>query len=89
MKRLLYIITFKWLFVALVWFYKKCISPILPKSCRYSPTCSSYMIEALEKWGVVKGIVLGTWRILRCNPFSVGGVDKVPDNPKGKMKWLY
>ncbi|MCL2847676.1 MAG: membrane protein insertion efficiency factor YidD [Firmicutes bacterium] len=89
MKAFLYIITLKWLFVSLIWFYKKAISPILPKSCIYSPTCSTYMLEALDEWGVIKGLALGTVRILRCNPLAKGGVDKVPDNPKGKAKWLY
>jgi len=47
------------------------------------------MLEALDEWGVIKGLALGTVRILRCNPLAKGGVDKVPDNPKGKAKWLY
>lgn len=58
--------------------YKKIISPILPNSCRYVPTCSQYTIEAIEKHGIF-GIPLGVWRILRCNPFAKGGFDPVPD----------
>jgi len=57
--------------------YKKIISPCLMKSCRYVPTCSEYAVEALEKFGLVRGAMLSTWRILRCNPFSRGGYDPV------------
>ncbi len=48
-------------------------------SCKYYPTCSNYAIEAIDKHGVIVGILLGIWRILRCNPFSRGGYDPVPD----------
>ncbi len=58
--------------------YKKCISPLLGDNCRYYPSCSSYMIEAIEIHGVIKGLFLGIYRILRCNPFSKGGHDPVP-----------
>ena len=61
--------------------YKKFISPLLGPHCRYVPTCSIYMIEAIETHGAVKGLILGTWRIIRCNPWSRGGYDPVP--PKG------
>lgn len=61
--------------------YKKYISPLLGNHCRYRPTCSIYMIQAIEIHGAVKGLILGTWRILRCNPWSKGGYDPVP--PKG------
>ena len=60
-------------------FYKKFISPCFPARCRYYPTCSSYAVEAIKKHGAVKGVILGAWRILRCNPFARGGVDHVPD----------
>jgi putative membrane protein insertion efficiency factor len=83
------IVTFKWLFVGLVWFYKKCISPLLPRSCIYYPTCSTYMLQAINRFGVFKGIALGARRILRCRPGCEGGFDPVPDNPKGDMKWLF
>ncbi|WP_029520424.1 membrane protein insertion efficiency factor YidD [Persephonella sp. IF05-L8] len=56
--------------------YQKFISPIYPPSCRYYPTCSQYSIEAVEKYGVAKGLLKAIWRILRCNPFSKGGIDK-------------
>ncbi|WP_081638834.1 MULTISPECIES: membrane protein insertion efficiency factor YidD [unclassified Desulfurobacterium] len=55
--------------------YKRFISPVLPKSCRYYPTCSDYAILAIEKYGIFKGVLKALWRILRCNPFSSGGVD--------------
>lgn len=58
--------------------YKKFISPILPPSCRYYPTCSEYMFQAVEKYGSFKGVFMGIKRILRCNPFSKGGYDPVP-----------
>lgn len=57
-------------------FYQRFISPAFPSSCRYYPTCSHYSIEAIEKYGVLKGTAKAIWRILRCNPFSKGGIDK-------------
>jgi putative membrane protein insertion efficiency factor len=57
--------------------YKKFISPILPPSCRFYPTCSEYSIQALEKYGIFKGGVKAVWRILRCNPFNNGGYDPI------------
>ncbi len=59
-------------------FYKIFISPLFLTSCRYHPTCSQYAVEAIEKHGIFKGSLLATWRILRCNPFSRGGIDNVP-----------
>jgi len=56
-------------------FWQKFVSPLYPASCRFYPTCSQYAILAVEKHGVVKGILKTLWRILRCNPFSKGGVD--------------
>lgn len=61
-------------------FYQKNISPATPPSCRYYPTCSSYALEAVDKHGALKGGVMSTARIIRCNPFVEGGVDKVPDH---------
>ncbi|KAJ0089306.1 hypothetical protein Patl1_31851 [Pistacia atlantica] len=52
-------------------FYKREISPILPKSCRYVPTCSEYSMQAYKKYGVVKGTVLTAWRLCRCNPLGI------------------
>lgn len=58
--------------------YQRALSPFLPRSCRFEPTCSRYFIEALEKRGVLMGTLLGTWRILRCNPWGGSGFDPVP-----------
>lgn len=60
--------------------YKRFISPLLPPSCRYYPTCSAYMLDALAKHGAFKGLIMGLARILRCNPFVPGGYDPVPDH---------
>jgi len=60
-------------------FYRKFISPLFPPRCKYYPTCSSYALEAYQKHGVIKGTILSVWRVLRCNPWSLGGVDKVPE----------
>ncbi|MGT2895731.1 membrane protein insertion efficiency factor YidD [Streptococcus entericus] len=69
----------KQLLIAPVKLYQAVLSPLLPPSCRYQPTCSSYMIEAIEKHGA-KGVLMGTARICRCHPFSAGGEDPVPDH---------
>ena len=58
--------------------YKRYLSPWLPSSCRFDPTCSVYMYQAIEKKGVVMGLILGLRRLLRCHPFSRGGFDPVP-----------
>jgi len=62
-------------------FYKRAISPQLPPACRYTPTCSEYAIEAVERRGVVIGGFLAFKRVLSCNPFSRGGYDPVPEAP--------
>lgn len=67
-------------FVFLVRVYKTMISPFLPSACRYEPTCSTYMIEALQKHGLFYGLFLGTKRILSCNPWGGKGYDPVPNN---------
>lgn len=63
--------------INLIKFYRKNISPMSPPKCKYIPTCSQYAIEAIEKYGTVKGCMLAFWRIIRCNPFSKGGFDPV------------
>ncbi|SMO81004.1 membrane protein insertion efficiency factor YidD [Gracilimonas mengyeensis] len=69
---------FSKLIVGLVRFYQLAISPWLGKSCRYSPTCSQYMIEAVNEWGPLKGFWLGIKRIGRCHPWGGDGYDPVP-----------
>lgn len=73
---------FKKLFTAPIRFYQKHISPGLGSNCRFYPTCSQYAIEAIEEWGVIIGIFLGLWRLLRCQPFCRGGYDPVPKRKK-------
>ena len=63
---------------ALIKGYRKYISPMKSTKCPYFPTCSEYGLQAVEKYGVIKGGLLAFWRILRCNPFSKGGYDPVP-----------
>ena len=65
-------------FCSLIRFYQLCISPMFPSACRYTPTCSQYALEAIQKYGAVKGSWMGFKRILRCNPFFEGGYDPVP-----------
>jgi putative membrane protein insertion efficiency factor len=68
----------KGLILSALRFYKAQISPQLPPACRYTPTCSEYAIEAVERRGVVVGVFLAAKRVLSCNPFSRGGYDPVP-----------
>lgn len=71
--------------IALVRFYQRAISPYKGGSCcKYIPTCSNYAIEAFERFGAVKGFFLAAYRILRCNPFSRGGYDPVPEKKEKK-----
>jgi uncharacterized protein len=78
----------KWLFISLVRFYQVAISPYLPAACRYSPTCSQYMIEAIQIHGTLKGTWLGLKRIGRCHPWGGHGHDPVPAK-KEKTKSLH
>ena len=57
--------------------YKRFVSPLLPSACRFHPTCSEYMIEAVSKYGAARGVWMGTRRLLRCHPFHQGGFDPV------------
>jgi uncharacterized protein len=59
--------------------YQRAISPALPSRCKYYPTCSEYAVQAVRSYGVFRGVVLAAWRLLRCNPWSHGGVDFVED----------
>ena len=64
--------------------YRRYLSPLKPvPSCRFHPTCSEYALGAVETHGVLKGMALATWRVLRCNPFNPGGHDPVPPRSKG------
>jgi uncharacterized protein len=64
--------------LGLIKLYQSTISKVLPSSCRYTPTCSEYTSEAINRYGVFKGIVMGTKRIARCHPWHEGGYDPVP-----------
>lgn len=57
--------------------YRRFVSPMLPATCRYWPTCSQYTLQSIQKYGVLKGGLMGAWRIVRCNPWSKGGIDPV------------
>ena len=72
----------KYVFIALIRFYRRFISPLFPPRCRFTPTCSQYALEAFTKYGFFKGFYLTAWRILRCNPFCKGGYDPVPEKKK-------
>ena len=64
--------------LATIRLYQRRISPALPRRCRYEPSCSSYTVESIDRFGVLRGSLLAAWRLLRCNPFSHGGFDPVP-----------
>lgn len=74
--------------LALIKFYRSAVSPHTAPHCKYVPTCSEYGLEAIERFGALKGLGLTVWRILRCNPFSRGGYDPVPEKKPntGKRK---
>lgn len=74
----------KYLFMGLIRIYQKTISPLLGEVCRYYPSCSHYGYEAMSVHGAFKGTILTAWRVLRCNPWSSGGVDEVP--PRGRWR---
>jgi len=63
--------------ITLIKFYQRAISPSLPHTCRFYPTCSNYSIEAIKKYGILKGGLMSVWRVLRCNPLNPGGYDPV------------
>ncbi len=68
----------KYLALVPIWFYQRLVSPLLPSSCRYQPTCSVYAVEAIERFGLIHGGGMAIVRILRCHPFHPGGFDPVP-----------
>ncbi len=63
--------------IAPIVLYQRVISPALPRRCKYEPTCSQYAVQAIRRFGILRGLVLAAWRLLRCNPFSHGGFDPV------------
>ena len=70
-------VSLRGLAVAAIKLYQRAISPGLPNSCRFYPSCSQYTVQAIEKHGALRGVSMGAWRIMRCNPFSKGGFDPV------------
>lgn len=71
-------IELKTIFLLIIRFYQKVVSPLKPPTCRFSPTCSHYAFQAISKYGAVKGGYLALVRILKCHPFHPGGFDQVP-----------
>jgi len=76
----------KRIFIGMIRFYQRRISPLTSPCCRFYPTCSQYGIEAISRFGAIKGGFMTLRRILRCNPFVPGGVDPVPDLPNKVLK---
>ncbi|WP_226579041.1 membrane protein insertion efficiency factor YidD [Halobacillus litoralis] len=74
----------KHIMIAIIHFYRKGISPFFPPSCRFQPTCSTYGLEAFERFGFFKGCFLTVKRILKCHPFHPGGFDPVPMKQKSQ-----
>ena len=72
--------------MGIIRFYQKFISPLFPPKCKYYPTCSAYAMEAVKRFGAVRGSALAVWRILRCNPWSMGGIDPVPEKFTFRVK---
>jgi len=68
-----------WLLLAPIRAYQRWISPAMAPRCRYYPTCSAYAVDAIRELGPIRGLILAGWRLLRCNPFSHGGVDELAD----------
>jgi putative membrane protein insertion efficiency factor len=72
--------------IFLIRVYQKHISPAFPPCCRFRPTCSQYALQAIERYGALKGGRMAAWRIMRCNPFSKGGYDPVPEDPNTTLR---
>lgn len=72
-----------WILLLPIYFYRRCISPLTPPSCRFTPTCSAYAVEAIKRHGPLAGLYLAIRRILRCHPWGGSGYDPVPD----KFHW--
>jgi len=71
----------RFLLIGLLRVYQVAISPFIPPACRFYPTCSQYAVDAIERRGVMMGLWLAAWRLLRCHPWNPGGYDPVPDAP--------
>ncbi|HYZ76786.1 MAG TPA: membrane protein insertion efficiency factor YidD [Gaiellaceae bacterium] len=69
----------RYLGIGLVWIYRLTFGALFPTTCKYHPSCSEYAVQALRRYGLVRGSILAGWRLLRCNPWSRGGVDHVPE----------
>jgi putative membrane protein insertion efficiency factor len=67
------------LLIAPIRIYQRWISPAFPRRCRYYPTCSDYAVQGIRELGPIRGLILAAWRLLRCNPFSKGGIDEISD----------
>lgn len=74
--------------IRMIRWYQKKISPLLPDACRFTPSCSNYAIQAIQVHGGIKGGILGFWRILRCNPWTEGGYDPIPQKGRWRHKDL-
>ena len=75
----------RWLFVLPIRAYQRLISPFLGQHCKYYPSCSEYAVQAVQRFGILRGLVLAGWRLLRCNPWSSGGYDPVEEQRLFKM----
>ena len=76
----------KYIAIGLILIFKGCISPFIPHTCKFTPTCSTYARDSFAEWGFFVGLGLTIKRLFRCHPFSKGGIDKVPINPNGYYK---
>lgn len=90
MNNLIKVVLFPFTMIALllIMVYKVFISPFLANTCKFQPTCSTYSMIAYKRFGIVNGTILTIKRLLRCVPKSPGGLDAVPDNIKGDIRWL-
>ena len=90
MKNIKKVLTFplKAIGIALIYCYKWCISPLLPHVCRFTPTCSTYALQAIKEFGFFKGSIIAIKRICRCVPNGKSGFDPIPLNIKGDLRWL-
>lgn len=79
----------KYIVIGLIRLYQRFISPLTPPKCKYYPTCSSYALTAVKRFGAVRGSALAVWRILRCNPWSMGGIDYVPEKFTFRVRKKY